>query len=302
MLQALLTELKALPDLQATLMLDARCEITELPADTRLIRLSASDDYRAILSALLDHCDVFWPIAPEADRILADIKRLADHHGKPTVLPDIQTIELCTDKLATFRQLQACGLPVIATFSAALAPVGEGAVVIKPRDGVGCDACHVLADGRMLDDFLDMLSDKQQFIVQPYVDGDTLSLSCLFRDGRGELLCVNRQHLHIHDGRIGLAGCTVNVEPDRDGRYRQLVERIGAALPGLFGYIGIDIIATPSQGPVIVEINPRLTTSYAGIGAALGINVAARMLQNRAVIEPGGSDRAVYVAIGGYDA
>ena len=45
------------------------------------------------------------------------------------------------------------------------------------------------------------------------------------------------------------------------------------ACPGLDGFIGIDVILT-EEGPVVVEINPRVTTAYAGLRQALGLNPA----------------------------
>jgi predicted ATP-grasp superfamily ATP-dependent carboligase len=60
--------------------------------------------------------------------------------------------------------------------------------------------------------------------------------------------------------------------------YRDLVDNIAHALPELWGYVGIDLIQTPEQ-QFVLEINPRLTTSFVGINAALGINVAENILQ-----------------------
>jgi predicted ATP-grasp superfamily ATP-dependent carboligase len=45
----------------------------------------------------------------------------------------------------------------------------------------------------------------------------------------------------------------------------------------LWGYAGIDLILT-AGGPVILEINPRLTTSYVGLRQATGENPATLML------------------------
>ncbi|MCK5120689.1 MAG: ATP-grasp domain-containing protein, partial [Methylococcales bacterium] len=47
---------------------------------------------------------------------------------------------------------------------------------------------------------------------------------------------------------------------------------------GLWGYVGIDIIQPELNDPWVVEINPRLTTSYVGINQALDFNVAAAVL------------------------
>ena len=69
----------------------------------------------------------------------------------------------------------------------------------------------------------------------------------------------------------------VNAVPDRDGRWARLADRVAAAIPGLWGYVGVDLLLTPA-GPVVLEINPRLTTSYCGLRAALGINTAALVL------------------------
>ena len=43
------------------------------------------------------------------------------------------------------------------------------------------------------------------------------------------------------------------------------------------GYFGIDFVRT-GAGPVVIEVNPRLTSSYAGLRPALGLNVAEWMV------------------------
>jgi predicted ATP-grasp superfamily ATP-dependent carboligase len=46
----------------------------------------------------------------------------------------------------------------------------------------------------------------------------------------------------------------------------------------LWGYAGIDFIDTDA-GPLALEVNPRLTTSYAGLRRAMGINPALLVLE-----------------------
>ncbi|MCK5479233.1 MAG: ATP-grasp domain-containing protein, partial [Methylococcales bacterium] len=47
----------------------------------------------------------------------------------------------------------------------------------------------------------------------------------------------------------------------------------------LWGYVGIDIIQPKQESPIILEINPRLTTSFVGIHQALGFNVAKAVIE-----------------------
>jgi predicted ATP-grasp superfamily ATP-dependent carboligase len=71
----------------------------------------------------------------------------------------------------------------------------------------------------------------------------------------------------------------VNVPNRYPDVYQNLIDQIAKALPELWGYIGIDLIETAEQGPLLLEINPRLTTSFVGIYPATGINVAEQVIQ-----------------------
>jgi predicted ATP-grasp superfamily ATP-dependent carboligase len=53
--------------------------------------------------------------------------------------------------------------------------------------------------------------------------------------------------------------------------------RACASIPGLRGYVGVDLVLT-NAGPVLIEVNPRLTTAYLGVRASINENVAALAL------------------------
>ena len=65
---------------------------------------------------------------------------------------------------------------------------------------------------------------------------------------------------------------------DSDGTFADLARRVAAAVPELWGYAGIDLILTEA-GLHVLEINPRLTSSYAGLRSALGGNPTASVLE-----------------------
>jgi predicted ATP-grasp superfamily ATP-dependent carboligase len=56
-----------------------------------------------------------------------------------------------------------------------------------------------------------------------------------------------------------------------------LAQQIAAALPGLLGHVGVDLVHT-ADGPVVVEINPRLSTSACALRDTMGYNVLAATL------------------------
>ena len=126
-------------------------------------------------------------------------------------------------------------------------------------------------------DVLQTLEQRDRWIIQPLQMGKAVSLSCFCKDGRGWVICCNQQNIEIENRQFVLKGCLVNIPSPFWDDYQLIVSKIAAALPGLWGYIGVDIIETV-HGPRILEINPRLTTSYVGIKQATGISVAEQVI------------------------
>ncbi len=216
---------------------------------------------------LADEADLIWPVAPETGGILADLVRMLAATGKPVLASTPEAILIATSKLETARRLAQAGVPHIPTYPLADAPEIPGARITKPDDGAGCDATFLWPAGVPATP-----EATEGVVIQPYVAGEAASLSVLVVAGEARLLCVNRQHITVRDGRLSLSGLTVGAQAD-DGRLAALAREVVAACPGLDGFIGIDIILTET-GPVVVEINPRLTTAYAGLRQALGLNPA----------------------------
>ena len=107
-----------------------------------------------------------------------------------------------------------------------------------------------------------------RLVVQPWLEGSSISLSMLCVDGENLLLSRNRQRLRISDGRVSLAGLEVNAEIED---LFQPWPRSPAGSPRRFpdsGATSVWIWSLTDHGPVVLEVNPRLTTSYCGIGAS----------------------------------
>jgi predicted ATP-grasp superfamily ATP-dependent carboligase len=280
MLKALIYELASLSNIELTVVLDWRIEAFKLPINSQFITVSSTQNIYDLLPDLIEGSDFFWPIAPEMDGALQKITQLAEQKSKQLLNSSSQAIAVCSDKLKTIQCLKNQGINTV-----------EGIQldkfrrqfslpwVIKSKDGVGCLNSYFISSQQAFIHINSQIESKSDYLIQPYIKGDSLSLSCLFRQGKAWLLCCNRQLISIVNGKFELQSCIVNIVTENHIIYQGLLNQIANAIPGLYGYVGIDIIQ-PEQCPALVlEINPRLTTSYAGINQATGFNVAKAIVE-----------------------
>ena len=142
---------------------------------------------------------------------------------------------------------------------------------------MGCLGVKVFPNRDALCRQWESLPDASAQVAQPFVEGMAASLCILAKDGEAVLLSVNRQRIAVMDDALVLLGCVVSGLGKGEEGHRRLARDVAAALPELWGFVGVDFIATP-RGPQVLEVNPRLTTSYAGLRESIGINPARLVL------------------------
>lgn len=275
MLQALLDNFAQLPDIELTVMLDGRLQgKLDTTAVRRVEIITPGHDVEAEFARLLATCDAAWPIAPESDGVLETLCLAVAAQAKQLLTSPAAAVALAGDKYQTYRRLSQHHIPTVPTQWADQAHFTDGEWIIKPIDGAGC------ADSWVLDcpkDQPDPAMLTPRFIVQPHLQGDKTSLSCLCQQGDSWLLSVNLQRFQRVGQHYQLTDIIVNHQPGSE-KHRQLAAQVAKAFPELWGYVGIDLIETASES-LVLEINPRLTTSFAALHAALGLNVAALAVQ-----------------------
>lgn len=180
------------------------------------------------------------------------------------------SIAVCANKRRTGQILQSHGIDVPKE-------VSSGKRIVKQISGCGAVGVR-LTDGPAGDGEFG----------QEYIDGDHFSMSlvggrvvgevCLYYTGEGPLLlALNKQDIRFNsDGTVVYLGGKTPVDhPRKQEMYdcaRKAIEVLGCQ-----GYVGIDMVVTPDR-IVVVDVNPRPTTSIIGIAACMEEEIAQVLL------------------------
>lgn len=297
MLAALLADLGGIAGVSAVSSRDPRLP----PPATGGEFIEPEGDIWAFWERLMGGADALWPIAPETGGVLARMSRLAG--AKALIGTEPETVAVAGSKRRTANLLAAHGLATVPTVPTLdLLPPSDSGWVVKPDEGVGAQGARIFESGAALAKFFTDPRDSLGFVAQPYLQGVDASISAVFRDGEALVLSCNRQTVRRADRSFQYAEFEVGGLEDMRPEFAAIARRVANAMPGLRGFAGIDLVVTES-GPVVLEVNPRLTTPYAGMSEALGQNAAKLILDflaGRAVPEAR-PRRAVRITVDAHD-
>lgn len=236
-------------------------------------------EYLPALSRLMDDVDAVLVIAPESDGVLARLSALVEEHGRLLLGSGSKAVSVAGDKWECFRRFIENGLPTPHTRRAVCAELAAAAaefgfpLVLKPVDGVGCEGVSIALDPVSLRMALDLLCPRpESVLLQPFLSGAHASVSLLATETGVRSLSLNGQEISV-GVPFNYRGGTVPLDHVlRDAAF-EYAEKAVTLVPGLRGYVGVDMLLTDKECYVI-EINPRLTTSYVGLRRIIDINLA----------------------------
>lgn len=249
------------------------------------------------LDTLIASADAVWAIAPETGGCLERLARRVERSGATLLGSGSAVVRRAADKTTLPRRLGRAGvrhpetLVLTAGHDAPAAARQLGyPVVVKPGRGAGGAGVRLVRTAREVNGALDearlaggagALSAARRVVAPPvvmqrFVFGVPASVA-LVADGRTAVaLAVNAQRMSASSPCAYRGGCTPLDHRFADAAIDAAV-RACAALPGLRGYVGVDLVLS-DDGPFVIEVNPRLTTAYLGVRAVLDENVAALAL------------------------
>lgn len=289
MLWALLVDFRRWGAVRTITLLDTRFEERvpglnrkTLPADE--VCCTSPADARKTYGSLLNRCDAALILAPETNGILADLLRQAELAGIPLLSSSSSAVSIAGNKAACHRLFHKAKLPNprtrTATFSSAanLAHRIGFPLVIKPLDGAGSEGMCRVDSASDLPNSLAIVrqaTNHDRILLQACAGGVHASVSLLISQGRSRSLSLNRQLIEA-----GLPfqyqGSQVPFDHPEGQTALELARSAAKLIPGLQGYVGVDLVLADGATQLI-EINPRLTTSYIGLRQICGINLAQAM-------------------------
>lgn len=279
---ALASDFATVPDCEVQVLSDERFRLYASPALEQAVRTQREHD--AAFDRLTGAADWTVVIAPEIDGHLERLSRRVIAGGGRLLGPSPQVIALASDKHRLATHLRACGVPapegVLLEASAALPAHFPYPAVLKPVDGAGSLGVHYVhspSDAPKLDKRL-----SARWRLEKHCTGTPMSVALLCGP-RGAIALPACQQRLTTDGRFQYLGGSIDLRPESSEiqcRMQRLATQAVATLGPTAGYLGVDLIlGDDARHDVVIEINPRLTTSYIGLRAMCQANLAAAMLQ-----------------------
>lgn len=243
------------------------CEVVDVGAGEELGRLAE----RA------SRADATLLIAPEFDGLLLERCRVVERCGARLLSPSAEFVAIASDKDETAERLRGGGVPVpdavrIEPHQRAPRDFAFPAV-LKPPDGAGSQ------DVRLVRSAAEMPAVTRRMRLERFCPGQAASIAVLCGPRENVPLPACAQHLS-DDGHFRYLGGRVPLAPPLHRRAARLALSALRCLPPTVGYVGLDLVLGESadgRDDVVIEVNPRLTTSYVGLRRLARSNLAAAM-------------------------
>lgn len=290
MLNAVLSDFIEIPGLEISTVLHSRVKdlMVQVPYASR-VNISWTGEgpgtWLDQYEEMLEWCDNVLVIAPETDGLLARLIGVAERKGKKVLGSTAKAVALVSDKAETIKLLASYGLPVPYTetltwplpshWQARIVERFPMPIVLKPVTGAGGQGVMVIKDPVRLDRAVKQfegVSGPTPFLVQEYISGEAVSVSCLVTAGQVLPLSLNRQHI-AQDEELYFQGITIPYQHPQAQEALDIAKRACEAVDGLAGFVGVDLVLGVT-GPVIMEINSRISVAYVALREVVKRNLA----------------------------
>ncbi|MCX8150277.1 MAG: ATP-grasp domain-containing protein [Candidatus Bathyarchaeota archaeon] len=277
-----------------TALVDSRLVAYGTPLKTKnVLVVSTKEAAKQTLLKAANEANAALVIAPESDKILSSIVRQLEDAGLQSLNCSPAAIEKVANKSILKTYTEELGLPIPETLILSTRDTPQKIattikrnlqfpVVFKPSEGTSCSGLSIVNSSSQIVTAINKIkkaSANKHFIVQQFVEGVPASVSVISNGHQALPISLNRQSLilEVPEGDSMYSGGELPLESDLKEKAYCAAKKIVESIDGLKGYIGVDLILT-SNTALIVDVNPRLTTSYVGLQKIARFNIAQAIL------------------------
>jgi tyramine---L-glutamate ligase len=294
MLRSIVADFKAAGH-EVTVLLDDRISKLNPPLDADFtVPILYSSEPQKFLSNISRVTDAVYIIAPETGQILQRLVQAIEAKRKICLNCTSESIEKVSNKATLNQHLNAAHITtpktVILNFKDDMAKTDRTIkqklaypIVLKTLDGAGCSGMSIIKTEESLDAAVAKLqknSTAPQFIAQNFINGLPASVSVISNGKKAVAISLNKQQITLAQPTeiSQYIGGSVPLEHPLSAKACSIAERLVESIGGLQGYVGVDVVLSEDT-VFVVDVNPRLTTSYVGLHAVADFNVAQALLE-----------------------
>jgi len=258
---------------------------------------ASPSEWQRWFDRLVDDASYTLVIAPETGGVLAGLSRRVRQFGGRLLGPTGDFIDVASDKNKTCSRLTEAGVPVppgrvCSDASAFASQWKQFPAVVKPSDGCGSEGVSFVGGAAALEPALARAGLSCR--VEEYVPGQPASVSALLTADGPVTLPACYQTIAWSSSCLSpgvqakgvprYKGGRLPVDDSHAPRCRTLAQAALGAMPASRGFVGVDLVlgdAEDGSEDFVIEINPRLTTSYVGLRQLALTNLAAALINAR---------------------
>jgi len=279
---------------EITVLLDGRISKLNPPINADYtVPIFYPQEAKSFLANIASIDDSVLIIAPETGQTLQSLIELVEKTGKVSLNSESSAISKVANKAILHRVLAKNHLPTPKTLVLSvkddLAKVKRVVktklsypIVFKPMDGVSCSGLSIVKKEAQIEHAIAKIkvpSAEENFVVQEYIEGQAASVSLLCAKGKALAISLNQQTVKASGPEEASCyeGGSVPFDHPLKEKAFAISEKVVGCFEGLRGYVGVDLILA-KDNVFVVDVNPRLTTSYVGLSRVANFNVAEALV------------------------
>jgi len=215
--------------------------------------------------------DKILVLAPEENMEMYNIVDSLEEKGVCLINCSSEFIKITTCKKNTYNNIKSCHENLIDIYHDYKEIDLNKKIVAKISDGLGSENLYIFKNRKDLEESEKIIKNKHFF--QDYKNGKIISINIVSNEKKFIIISINEQVYKYK------SSCEISLEEVFIGKYNHMiiefklfVDRIMSNFTGYHGFFGIDAILDENNNIFLLEINPRLTSSYIGLNASLGFS------------------------------